>query len=176
MKNKSTIRRTILTALLVFATAAIGLQPFVLSAISDSGCTCGVTESPAAATVVAAEPASSCCASPVPEQEQVCCSAKPTALVEPTTANGCCCNPEATECKCVDCKCSVGDEDSFPASPAIPTNETTEIVSTVLICAAPFVGYPRETDKRRFSFPHFAVDFAALSSQQTCVLLSRFTC
>ena len=172
MKTKATIQRSMLATLLVFATAALGLQPLVFS--SSSSCECNAVET---GDVQSAATESSCCSEPVQAaSEHSCCSAKPPASAKPTTKKGCCCNPAATECKCVDCKCSVGDEDSFPASPAIPTNETTETVSTVLICAAPFVGYPRETDKRRFSFPRFAVDFAALSSKQTCVLLSRFTC
>lgn len=171
MKSKSTIRRSMLATLLVFATAALGLQPLVFK--SGSGCECNATDT---SEVQSAVTKTSCCASQVPEQEQNCCAAKPVVSIVQTPTKGCCCNPEATFCKCGDCKCSLEDKDSIPASPAIPTNETTEVVSPVLVCAAPFVAYPRETGKRQFSYPRSEVEFAALSSQQTCVLLSRFTC
>ena len=172
MKTAPTIQRTLLATLMVFATAAIGLQPLVFS--SSSSCECNAVET---GDVQSAATESSCCSEPVQAaSEHSCCSAKPPASAKPTTKKGCCCNPAATVCKCVDCRCSIGDEDSIPASPAIPTNETTEIVSPLLICAAPFVGHPRETGKQRFSNPRSALEFAALSSQELCVLLSRFTC
>jgi hypothetical protein len=60
--------------------------------------------------------------------------------------------------------------------PAIPTNETTEVVTPVLICAAPIVGYPCNREVQRVDYQNTAAEFAALSSQETCVLLSRFTC
>ena len=159
-----------LATLLVFATAALGLQPLGFS--SGSSCECNATET---SNVQSAVTESSCCSGSAQTADQSCCSAKPLASAK-TTTKGCCCNPEATVCKCVDCKCSLGDQDSIPASPAIPTNETTEVVSPVLICAAPFIGHPRETGKQRFSNPRSALEFAALSSQELCVLLSRFTC
>ena len=55
-------------------------------------------------------------------------------------------------------------------------SETNETVSPVLICAAPVVGYPREVGRRLVAHPRSALEFAALSSQERCVLLSRFTC
>ena len=172
MKSNATIRRSMLATLLVFATAALGLQPLVFS--SNSGCECKATETGDVHFSVAE---SSCCASPAPKQVDSCCSSNPTASTQQMTTKGCCCNPEANVCKCVNCKCSLKDKDSsITSSPAIPMNETTEIVSPVPICPAPFVACPHETGKQRFGFPRFAVDFAALSSKQTCVLLSRFTC
>ena len=170
MKSKSTIRRSMLATLLVFATAALGLQPLGFS--SGSSCECNATET---SNVQSAVTESSCCSGSAQTADQSCCSAKPLASAK-TTTKGCCCNPEATVCKCVDCKCSLGDQDSIPASPAIPTNQTPEAASPAFVCAAPLIGYPRESSQRRSGCRRSAAEFKALSSQQTCVLLSRFTC
>lgn len=168
MKSQSTIRRSMIATLLVFATAAIGLQPLAFN--SDSGCECSAVES---GKVVASVTETSCCATPVAALEQGCCS---TTQPSPSATKGCCCNPEATLCKCVDCKCNVKDEQPIPQSPAIPTNETIEIVSPVLICSVPLVCHPRDAGARRLAHQRSALEFAALSSQERCVLLSRFTC
>lgn len=168
MKTPSTIRRSMIATLLVFATVAIGLQSLAFN--SGCGCECSASESgKAAASVVE----SSCCSTPVPVSEHSCCSIE---QATPTASKGCCCNPEATVCKCVDCKCNVKDEQPIPQSPAIPTNETIEIVSPVLICTVPLVCHPRDAGILRVAPPWSALEFAALSSQERCVLLSRFTC
>ena len=163
MKSKLTIRRTMLATLMVFATAAIGLQPLVFN--SGSGCTCD-----AKASADASANETTCCSNLAEELEQTgCCSSKPA------TATKCCCNPEAAVCECGDCGCSQDNDHSSPL-PAIPTNETTEVVTPTLFCAAPFVGYPREIEVKQVDYQKAVAEFAALSSQQTCVLLSRFTC
>ena len=163
MKSKSIIRRTMLATLMVLATAAIGLQPLVFSSGSD--CTCEANVSVGAN---ASGDESSCCNSLVEEQSS-CCSSKPAMPMK------CCCNPEATVCGCNNCGCSEDNDSNLPL-PAIPTNETTEVVTPTLICAAPLVGYPREIEVKRVKYQNAVPEFAALSSQQTCVLLSRFTC
>jgi hypothetical protein len=150
---------------MMFATAAIGLQPFVSS--SGSGCSCDTTSSVTAATL---GNDSSCCNSLKKEQAQTdCCASKPASAKE------CCCNRIASVCECDDCGCSVDNDKNSPL-PAIPTNETTEVVTPVLICAAPIVGYPRDREVSRVDYQDTAAEFAALSSQETCILLSRFTC
>lgn len=165
MKSKPKIQRTLLATLMMFATAAIGLQPLVFS--SGSGCTCETTGS-VTADISGSE--SSCCSSLKIEQGQTdCCASKPA------TPKECCCNPIASVCECGDCGCSVDNDKNSPL-PAIPTNETTEVVTPVLICAAPIVGYPRDRNVLRVVYQDTAAEFAALSSQETCVLLSRFTC
>ena len=168
MKSQSTIRRSMIATLLVFATAAIGLQSLAFTSGSACGCSCSATETVEAVPSVTE---SSCCSRPVQDSEPSCCSTKQAA---PT--NGCCCNPEAMTCKCVDCNCNAKDEQQVPLSPAVPPSESNETVSPVLICAAPVVGYPREVGKRLVAHPRSALEFAALSSQERCVLLSRFTC
>lgn len=165
MKMKSTFRRPLLAILLVFATAALGLQPLVFDL--ESGCSCD-----AMVTSDLSESAanSSCCSSSAEGQETAgCCSSKPV------TKNKCCCNPQVLACECGDCGCGEGN-DSKSSLPAIPTTETTEVITPTLICAAPFVGFPRESEVKRVGYSIDVAEHAALSSQQTCVLLSRFTC
>ncbi len=166
MKSKLTIRRTMVATLMVFATAVIGLQPLVFT--SGSSCTCDANVS---VNADASVDESSCCNSVAEEQAQTgCCSSKPAVLSK------CCCNPEAVVCGCGDhCGCSE-DSDSNSSLPAIPTNETTEVVTLSSVCAAPFVGYPRESEVKQVDYSNSAAEHAARSSQQTCVLLSRFTC
>ncbi len=162
MKNILTNKHASFAALLVFAIFA---QPFFIS--SRSGCSCDTTSSVTAATLGYE---SSCCNNQTKEQAQNdCCASKPA------TPKECCCNPIASVCECDDCGCSVDNDKNSPL-PAIPTNETTEVVTPVLICAAPVVGYPRDREVRRVDYQNNAAEFAALSSQETCVLLSRFTC
>jgi len=148
--------------LMMFAMVAIGLQPLLFS--SGSGCTCDAT-----ASVDAEISLATCCASLAEVQHQNnCCSSKPT------KSKPCCCNAETLACECGDCGCSE-DEDSNSSLPAIPPSET-KVVSPTLISSAPWLGFPRENEIKRAGFPQAVAEFAALSSQQTCVLLSRFTC
>ena len=167
MKTAQPIRRTLLVTLMVFATAAIGLQPFV----SGSTYECGCQANAASDVDVTDVPAASCCRVPVKVQESSsCCSSKPA-----TQSGGCCCNPEALVCECVNCHCGEANETTAPTS-AIPSNETTEVVSPTLICATPLVCCPKQSEITRASFRRTVAEHAALSSQETCVLLSRFTC
>ena len=164
MKSNS-IQRTMLATLIVFAASAIGLRPSVFN--SGSGCTCEAKVSAGADESVGE---SSCCISLAEEQLQTdCCSSKPTMTKK------CCCNPKAAVCECGDCGCSEVNDSNSPL-PAIPTSETSEVVSPTLICAAPFVGYPCESKAKRVDYQNAVAEYAALSSHQTCVLLSRFTC
>lgn len=163
MKTAQTIRRTLLATLMVFATAAIGLQPLVFS--SGSACTC---DAMASVDANADSGVSSCCGGSV-EEEASCCSSKKA------KTNPCCCNPEALTCQCVDCRCGESDE-PHPPAPAIPTNETTEIVSPTLVCSTPHVGFPKPSEIESVAFSRNVADQATLTAQQTCVLLSRFTC
>ena len=150
-----------LATLMVFSTAAFGLQPLVFNSQSQCDCSANVEVDNSTAT---------CCNESVEVQiDRSCCSSKPTSL------NKCCCNPEATVCQCGNCECGEDKNPSQPI-PAIPSSETNEVVSPTLICAAPFVGYPQESQIKRVGLPNKACEFAALTSQQTCVLLSRFTC
>ena len=165
MKSQSTTRRSMIATLLVFATAAIGLQS--LGFMPGTGCECYAVDSGDTTSSVTE---SSCCSRPVQDSEPSCCSTKQAA-----STNGCC-NPEAMTCKCVDCNCNAKDEQQVPLSPAVPPSESNETFSPILICAAPVVGYPREVGKRLVAHPRSAFEFAALSSQERCVLLSRFTC
>ena len=158
MKSQSTIRRSMIATLLVFATAAIGLQSLAFT--SGSACSCSATETVEAVPSVTE---SSCCSRPVQDSEPSCCSTKQAA---PTS--GCCCNPDAMTCKCVDCNCNAEEDQPVPLSPAVPPSESNETVSPVLICAAPVVGYPREVGKRLVAHPRSAPEFAALSSH--CLL------
>lgn len=169
MKSKPKIQRSLFATLMVLAIAATGLQPLV----SGSAAECSCHTSAAVAADLASSP-SSCCSEIVQTHASVanvksCCSA-----IQSTT-DGCCCNPEAAVCQCGDCQCGEVEAPSFP-SPAIPANQTTEAVTPVLICAAPFVCFPKQAEFAQAGLPKSVADYAALSSQETCVLLSRFTC
>lgn len=170
MKMKSTTRRSLLATLLVFATAAIGLQPLVSSL--GAGCTCDakLTSDTSGSDTSVSSSKSSCCSISGEQVQTGCCSAKPV------TTKKCCCNPQASVCECGDgCGCSEGNAPNS-LLPVVPSNEKTEVVTSSLIYAAPFLGYPRESDIKRVAFPNSVAEHAALSSQQTCVRLSRFTC
>lgn len=161
MKMKSKTQSNLVATLMMFASMAISLQPPLVG--SGTGCTCD-----AKTTVEARVITASCCGDQF-KQQQSCCSEK---QVNPKL---CCCNPIASVCECGSCGCSENDESNSPL-PAIPGNETVELIVPTLICAGPFVGYPRECDVKRVGFPRTAAKHAVRSSQQTCVLLSRFTC
>lgn len=164
MKSKATIRRKLLATLMMLATAAVGLQPWVFA--SGAGCTCD------SADAVSSETAneSSCCNRLAEKQVQAdCCTSKPV------LAPKCCCAPVVSVCECGDCRCSI-DDGNRPLLPAIPTDETTEVVTPVFTGAIPYVGYPRARQIHRIEVGKAAADFTARSSQETCALLSRFTC
>ena len=165
MKSKPRIQRIVIATLMMFAIVVIGLQPFAF--VSGAGCACNAT-----ASVTAAQPGDelSCCNSLKHKQAQTdCCSFKPA------PATGCCCNPTASVCQCDGCGCSE-DDNKNPPSPAIPAKKTTEVVTPVLMFAAPLVGYRGDREVQRVDYQNTAAEFAALTSQETCVLLSRFTC
>lgn len=162
MKSKLKSRCPIWVATLtMIATMAIGLQPWSFS--SGTACTCD-----AKASVDTNESDATCCGNSAEQALQQSCSLT-------KKAGRCACEPEAADCECGGCGCSEAN-DSKSSMPAIPTNETTELVSLNLICAAPFVGFPRESDNKRAGCQKAVVEHAALTSQQTCILLSRFTC
>lgn len=161
MKINCKIQRRLLATLMVFASAELGLQPLVFD--SQSQCNCSVN-------VAVDDSTATCCHESVEiEIERSCCSSKPL------SANKCCCNPAATACQCGDCECGEDKTSSQPI-PAIPASETNEVVSPTLICDAPFVGYPQDSPIKPVGLQNKACELAALTSQQTCVLLSRFTC
>ena len=164
MKTSRTIRSATLTTLLAFVIAAIGLQPLFFN--SDNGCDCAFG---IAANVLIDDEASSCCSSSSDQTEQSSCCTNQAIKKR-------CCNPDASVCGCGDgCQCSE-NSNSLPIDPGVPANETTEVVSVTLVCSAPFSGFPKSCQTQQTCYPTSAATHAALTSQQTCVLLSRFTC
>lgn len=165
MKIRLKTQRSLLATLMVFAIHAIGLQSFVFEL--EEGCRCATNVS------VTAEASSETCCGELPKvQKHGCCS---TTESNATAATSCCCNPAALACGCGECKCSE-DEGSHAPPPAIPGNETTEVVSPTWFSAAPSICFPRESEIKQAHSQKTVADYATLSSQQTCVLLSRFTC
>jgi len=162
LKTNSAIRRAMLVTLMVFATAGVGLQPLVFAL--GSGCTCD-----AMASVDRFASADNSCGTGFAEEQASCCSSQPIA------AKQCCCDPQALACECGGCGC-IEDEDSRTSLPLMPPSEKTEVVTPTLICDAPLVGYPRVSKIKRVEYFKSVAEFSALSSQQTCILLSRFTC
>ena len=176
MLRKLQIRQTPVVALLVLSMLGHGLQAYETT--GNTGCRCAANsiesigpESPNRAPsscCTKSKVESDCCSTQL-EPASRCCSTK----LEP--ASSCCCNPNAQVCECDDCSC--GDQDSPGQSlPAIPPNETHEVVSPTSICAASRLGLLRCCDFKRLSWPQGFSNHAAQSSKQTCVLLSRFTC
>ncbi len=162
MKSKSQkIRSMFFATSMMFAMLAIGVQPMLLG--SGRACDCSTIES-----VNERNTEASCCNGENEELLSSCCSSRLA------TAQRCSCKPTSV-CDCADCGCSDGNEEHLPL-PAIPTNETTEVVSPVLICATPVFVYLFDREIQGFDYQNSAAEFAALSSQEICILLSRFTC
>ncbi len=152
MYLKTKIRKTSVVALLVLSMLGFGIQTF--ESVKDAECRCAEN---LAGDSGGGNDAESCCS-------------QTAELTAP-----CCCNPNAAVCKCEDCQCGQKQSPDEPL-PAIPVNETNEVVSPTLICAAPPNAFPHPCELQKLSLPkHFSAR-AVLSSQQTCVLLSRFTC
>lgn len=171
MISKSKIRRASLATLIVFVTAGIVLQPLLFISGSDCTCNAGVFDG---SNLSAGE--SSCCTSAIAVEEQnSCCPAKLAMAENLAIAEKCCCTSPALGCESGGCGCS-DVNGSQPSLPAIPTHKTPEAITPTLICAAPFLGYPRENEIKRVDYSNSVAEFTALSSQQICVLLSRFTC
>lgn len=154
-------RHTVVTTLLVLLIAVTGLTSY---SDVNSGCSCVAGHQDASRLEK-----TSCC-STMAIQEPECCRKK---VVQ--EARGCCCNPSAKECECGTCDCSESDESKLPF-PALPTNESTELVSTTLSYATPVDGYQCGSDPSKLAYSQSVSELTTLSSQQTCVLLSRFTC
>ncbi len=156
-------RNTVFVALLVLALSGGGLQPFSASTLPNCNCQ--------AKFKCAGEDSSrikdTCCCAAKAEKSSCCSQKKPSSK--------CCCNPDALVCLCVDCKCGQKQQPTKPL-PAIPTNETNEVCPPTLICLTASVNYPRNCSSEQTGFPSVAVTHRARSSQQTCILLSRFTC
>lgn len=165
MRYKLQFRQTSIVALLVLSMIGIGMQTF--ETVVDTGCRCATNSLESNADDRASDAAESCCSKTSIESD--CCST----TVRP--ASPCCCNPNATVCECGDCSCSEEKSPHQPI-PAIPTNETIQVVTPTLICASARFGFSRPCTLKRLSWPQTFSVHAALSSKQTCVLLSRFTC
>lgn len=161
MKSTSNYRQTFVAALLVLSMAGSGLQSSLVGI--ESNCACDET------TSFQSDVASTSCCKFESVQKNSCCSDK-----QPM-ATSCRCNPIAAGCVCGECSCSEKDDSKSPL-PALPTNETTELASPILIGCGSFVGYPGDPEIVGAGLPKSSAKLMALSSQQTCVLLSRFTC
>lgn len=166
MKIRLKTQRSLLATLMVFAIGAIGLQSLFFEL--EDGCRCATKVS-----IAAEAPSETCCGELSKVQKQGCCSQ--TESKATSVATSCCCNPVALACGCGECGCSE-DDDSHAPPPAIPGTETTEVVSPTWISAAPSICFPRASEVKRADSPKTVAVHATLSSQQTCVLLSRFTC
>lgn len=152
MHRSIQIRKTSVVALLVLSMLGFGVQQF--ESAKDAECRCAANLDGDSGGGSDAE---SCCS-------------QTAELTSP-----CCCNPNAAVCKCEDCQCGQKQSSDEPP-PAIPINETNEVVSPTLICAAPQIGFPNPCELKKLSLPKPFSARVVLSSQQTCVLLSRFTC
>lgn len=167
-----------ITFQLMVAMIAIGLYPLGMNVEASCGCATpdstnllqddlSTVENVAAQSCVAEQSKSP---QSLEKSKSTCCSLKP---VETETL--CPCQPEATTCSCNDCRCVQEDQNEIPL-PAIPANENSEVVAPQLICSAPVLRFPRETDFQPKRLPKSSSEHAANSAQETCVLLSRFTC
>ncbi len=166
MNGISSIRHLAIAALLVFATTASGLQSMLFNL--NSHCSCGAIVVDVSNTT-AVSPA--CCdRSTRARDATACCSGGATPIGK------CRCDPQALTCACGQrCGCA-NDSQKDTSLPAIPVSETREVVTPMLLCAAPFVGYPGRNETNRIAFPSPVAEHATLSSLETCVLLSRFRC
>ena len=159
MPRNITIRKTPTVALLVLSVLGLGMQMFLPA--NEAGCQCATDSVQASGND---HDIKSCCSKPIVDSG--CCSK------EPELATACCCNPNASVCDCDDCNCS---EEKSPGQP-LPAIPTSEIVTPTLVLAAPELGFPNPCEPKTLNVPKPFSAAAVLSSKQTCVLLSRFTC
>lgn len=117
---------------------------------------------------------STCCSEKTPAPKSA-----PKSTLDSTNnsaSKNCCCSDKASECQCVDCQCG-SERGSQPRSPAIPTNETTEIVVSVFVeFTSAFEVIPNFCDARKLLGLRMLAEPSFLTAQQVCVLLSRFRC
>ena len=155
MLRKLQNQRILLVALLVLTMFGFCAQS--LTSASKSKCNCEAGSSAANDVLVDTV---SCCSTQSSER-----------------SSKCCCNPDAQVCECGDCDCGEAEVPNWPgpAVPAIPANERNEVTSPTLICAAPNVDFSRDGELKEVGCD-LSVVCSARTAQQTCILLSRFTC
>ena len=100
-----------------------------------------------------------CCSNP--KTSACCCSAKVSSQQKPT-------------CTCVDCKC--GEGETPPPQPLAPTSQSqSELVFVTFLDSFDQIELPW-SDADSNSHTNSAARGLSLTSQEMCVLLSRFTC
>ena len=100
-------------------------------------------------------------------ETQSCCSKKPI-------AQACCCNPSASECQCGDCQCT--GQDAPAPLPAAPTSQSVELIFVGTLGFA-VAQTPQWPTTQKVDWPSsYGTSVQSCTAQQTCVLLSRFTC
>ena len=160
-------RKAIRSMITWLAMVAVCLQPVPVFATS---CSCENSTERILKTTSCCliEPVSKTCCSTEQDESTSCCT---TAVSSPV----CKCNPDASECRCGNCKCADWDDGPSlpPAVPPTESNEsqvqsfaTTSFLSWIRTRATMYPTNLRATNPRLVS----------LSSKETCVLLSRFTC
>ncbi len=143
---------------------AICLSP--VHALAGS-CLCGNSSSELSSTV--------CCS--VDTQAKSCCSAdqkvSSCCVSKPATIAACHCNPSTESCQCETCECA--DSSDTPSSP--PAAPPTESHETQTFVTFSFISWVHtQTTMFPADSGSTSLRMVTLSSQQTCVLLSRFTC
>ena len=166
MPKFNTTRKLTGTTCTWLAMIALCLQP---NSMGGSGCGCDdkAQSSPQQATCCSAKSDLSTCCS-TRESNTTCLPTKPA-------TSGCCCDPTNDVCLCEDCDCCVKDESPAPPLTIPPANPPTDVQIQISLFSFPFETLPLKTESDRVS-THTANDSDALSAQQTCILLSRFTC
>ena len=104
----------------------------------------------------------------VMEVESSCCSQQSEVETD------CCCDPQSKRCACEDCSCS--ESDDTPPLPAIPASQSSDLVYVSLPSLNTGFELPWPPTVTNKGFEHSAFFSNPLTAQQTCAVLSRFTC
>jgi hypothetical protein len=160
------IRRCAKPALASSALFMLLVQPVVLRTTANCGCcSTEARESGSDSCCSARQTAGGCCG----EQPTSCCSQTPT-----------CCSSRAGNraraCQCGDrCQCSTRKQPLNPA-PFVPTNESGQDQIQLVLLLAQLSSGLDSVESGDGVRPLDCTAGLALTAQQVCILLSRFTC
>lgn len=151
------------------AIVAVSIQPIVASAVS---CLCDEkSDSATFESCCDAEPVTQSCCSAVDSvnSSSSCCSS--TQFKKST----CKCDSNAASCECGDCQCADSNGGSTaPPAIALPTSNESQ-TQTFVSCSFIESIHTQATNQLTNSRSSYLVQ-DSLTAQETCVLLSRFTC
>ena len=174
MKLKSGLIRNATKACLVWLAAfSFCFQPIVL--VGAPKCECSSDQTMESQAEVGAlgccSALTSCCAKS--NDSSNCCGSASTCCSTSKTTGSCECDSNSDGCQCEDCKCKESDGKQSPL-PAVPTQSETQSQTVVVSIALDLLSDDQQGPSLKG--PVSLSKVVARTAQQTCVILSRFTC